>query len=343
MLTIGLDVHQAFTAACVLDEGGRVIENRSIRGDWRKVVAWIAKLSERVRICFEASVGYGPLHDALARVSDRVVVAHPSQLRLIFRSKQKHDRADAKKLATLLFLDQVPPVHVPASDVRGWRSLIEHRRRLIDRRTKTKNGLRAALRSAGIRPERGGHWLWTQAGRRWLAEVELPSDAEQCRREVLIAELEHFEKLVAIVTKQLDQLAKDHQGIALLMTIPGVGPRTAEAVIAYIDDPRRFNRVRSIGSYFGLIPSQDQSAGKNRMGRITKTGPGTVRRLLVEAAWCACRWCEEAKAFTERITQGEPARRKIATVALAHKLARMMLAMLRTGETCRWSTRRKAT
>jgi len=78
------------------------------------------------------------------------------------------------------------------------------------------------------------------------------------------------------------------------------------------------------------------------MGRITKTGPGTVRRLLVEAAWSACRWCEEAKAFVDRITQGEPGRKKIATVALAHKLARMMLAMLRTGETCPWSTSRKA-
>ena len=83
---------------------------------------------------------------------------------MIFRSRQKHDRADAKKLATLLFLDQVPPVHVPKADVRGWRSLIEHRRRLIDRRTKTKNGLPAALRAAGIRPVKPGHWLWTRAG-----------------------------------------------------------------------------------------------------------------------------------------------------------------------------------
>ena len=337
MLTVGLDVHQAFTSACVLDESGRVVRTESIRGGWRDVVEWVASLDRTVQVCFEASIGYGPLHDGLRTVSNRVVVAHPGQVRLIFRSKQKNDRADAKKLATLLFLDQVPPVHVPGTDVRGWRSLIEHRRRLIDRRTKTKNGLRAALRTAGIRPQRSGHWLWTRHGRSWLERVDLPSDSESCRRDVLLAELDHFERLIGIVTDQLDTMARRHPGITLLMTIPGVGPRTAEAMVAYIDNPDRFSRVRSIGSYFGLVPSQDQSAGRNRLGRITKNGPGTVRRLLIEAAWSAGRWCTQAKQFIARITHGDPARRKIATAAPAHKLARMMLAMLRTGETCRWA------
>lgn len=120
-------------------------------------------------------------------------------------------------------------------------------------------------------------------------------------------------------------------------TVPGVGPRTAEAIVAYIDDPQRFKKVRCVGSYFGLIPKQDQSAGKNRLGRITKTGPATARRLLVEAAWSASRWCEEAKSFVQRVSHGDPGRKKIATVALAHKLLRMMLSMLRTGETCRWA------
>lgn len=257
MLTVGLDVHQAVTVACVLDDGGRAVETVTIRGGWERVVDWVGSLGDHTQVCFEASAGYGPLHDGLTRVARRVVVAHPGQVRLIFRSKQKHDRADAKKLATLLFLDQVPPVHVPNADVRGWRSLIEHRRRLIDRWTKTKNGLRAALRTAGVRPSKPGHWLWTRAGLSWLASVGLPSDAKCCQRDVLIAELDHFERLIDLVTARLDRLAADHTGITLLMTIPGVGPRTAEAVVAYVDDPRRFSSVRKIGSYFGLIPKQD--------------------------------------------------------------------------------------
>jgi transposase len=171
----------------------------------------------------------------------------------------------------------------------------------------------------------------------WVTRVELPSDAEACRRDALVAELDHFERLLEIVTDRLDRLASDHPGLALLMTIPGVGPRTAEPIVAYIDDPSRFGSVRCVGSYFGLVPKQDQSAGRNRLGQITKTGPATARRLLVEAAWSASRWCPPARAFVERVMRGDPGRNKIAMVALAHKLLRMMLAMLRTGEACRWA------
>ena len=70
-------------------------------------------------------------------------MAHPGQLRLIFRSKKKNDRADAEKLAKLLFLGEVPTVYVPSQDVRAWRQLVEYRRRLIAKRTRTKNALRA--------------------------------------------------------------------------------------------------------------------------------------------------------------------------------------------------------
>ena len=152
----------------------------------------------------------------------------------------------------------------------------------------------------------------------------------------MLAELTHFQQLIQRVTDQLDRMAGQHPGVTLLMTIPGVGPRTAEAIVAYIDNPHRFTRMRSVGSYFGLVPSQDQSASRNHLGRITKTGPATARKLLIEAAWSSARWCEQAKRFKDRLMRGDLDRRKIAVVALAHKLLRMMLAMLRTGEACRW-------
>ena len=160
MLTVGLDVHQRVSVLCILDHHGRHVRSKTIRGGWDQLRAELLKLSQRFQICYEASCGYGVLHDRLARLATRVVVAHPGQLRLIFRSKTKNDRVDARKLATLLFLDQVPPVYVPSVDVRGWRGLIEHRRRLVERRTKAKNGLRAALRSAGIEPPKRGVWRW---------------------------------------------------------------------------------------------------------------------------------------------------------------------------------------
>ena len=137
------------------------------------------------------------------------------------------------------------------------------------------------------------------------------------------------------VEEALGEIAQSQAGVKLLMDIPGVGIRTAEAVMAYVDDPHRFRSLKSIGSYFGLVPCQDQSAGKNRLGHLTRQGPATVRKLLTEASWQAIRRSQKIRAHFERIRQGNPERKRIALVATAHYLLRVMLAMLRTGEVWR--------
>jgi len=118
------------------------------------------------------------------------------------------------------------------------------------------------------------------------------------------------------------------------MTIPGVGIRTAEAFLAYVDDARRFG-AKAIGAYLGLVPSQDASGGMNRLGRITKEGPRTLRGLLTEAAWQAKRRSPTIRALFERIRRDEPDRTKRALVAVAHHLSRVMLGMLESGEVWR--------
>jgi transposase len=123
--------------------------------------------------------------------------------------------------------------------------------------------------------------------------------------------------------------------VILLQTIPGVGPRTAETIVAYIDDPNRFARAHQVGSYFGLVPRQDASAGVNRLGQITKDGPATARKYLTEAAWQAMRRSPKVLAYFQRIQQDQPERRKKALVATAHWLVRCMWAMLRSGEVWR--------
>ena len=107
-----------------------------------------------------------------------------------------------------------------------------------------------------------------------------------------------------------------------------------EAVCAFVDEPRRFGAKR-IGSYFGLVPRQDQSGTTNRLGHITREGPPVVRRLLTEAAWRSSRCSARVKAVFERIHRGERERRKLALVATSHYLARVMLAMLQSGEAWR--------
>src|SRR5690606_27573239 len=232
---------------CILDRDGREVKTLTVRGGWDGIFPPLRKLKGSIAICYEASLGYGALHDRLAGVCRKIVVAHAGRLRLIFRSRKKNDRADAQKLARLLWLDEVPQVHVPRVEVRMRRELIEMRRRTVQKRTRAKNAIKALLRSLGIAtPGRG---LWSRKGLAWLAELPLAAPAAILRRELLMSELEHLNAQVKRLTAELDRLGQDDASVKLLMTIPGMGPRTAEAFMAYVDVPERFEKVNRIGSY----------------------------------------------------------------------------------------------
>ena len=334
MLSIGLDVHQRSSTLCILDPTGRMVKRESIKGHPRRVVDRLRQIDETFQVCYEASAGYGWLYDQLRPLAKRVVVAHPGQLRLIFRSKHKHDRADAQKLAKLLYLGEVPPVYVPSSDTRSWRGLIEHRNRCMGERTRAKNGLRALLRTHGIEAPRGSG-LWTGAGMAWLEGLGWPDETSALQRDQLMSDIHHHTRQLKRAEKALLRTADARPGITLLRTIPGVGIRTAEAFLAYVDDADRFGRNKAIGRYFGLVPKQDASGGVNRMGRITKEGPAIVRKMLVEAAWQGIRRSPKIRDYYERMKHDRDDRNKKALVATGHYLARVMLAMLKTGEVWR--------
>jgi len=329
MYYVGLDVHYRTSTYCILNGNGREIKCETIRGHWPKLLDRLATLKEPWTVCFEATCGYGYLHRELSRMASSVIVAHPAQLRLIFRSKPKNDRVDARKLAKLLYLDEVPQVYVPGQEVQSWRELIEHRRRIVSRRASRKNVLRSLLRSHGLIAPKG---LWTKKGLTWLRRLRMPTVASKLKRDLLLEELAEAERGVRILTKALNKIGRRHPGVVLLETIPGVGPRTAETIVAYIDEPKRFQHSSQVASYFGLIPCQDASAGVNRLGHITKQGPGTARRYLIEAAWQGVRYSPTIRAYFERILGGNKERRKIALVATAHYLLRCMHAMLVSGE-----------
>ncbi len=329
---VGLDVHQRTSTIHILNEYGRKVKEKTIRGSWHNVVLWLATWKKPFAVCFEASCGYGPLYDALSKIARRVVMAHPGRLRLIFRAKRKNDRVDAEKLGKLLYLDEVPPAHVPSIEVRQWRELIEFRRRLVDRQTACKNQIRSLLRSHGVRAAKS---LWSRQGLAWLTALEWPGLSGRVRRDILLEELGSCRAKVRTVTRVLDGMSRQHPGVQLLRTIPGIGPRTAETVMAYIDDPSRFDRSAQVGAYFGLVPCQDASAGMNRLGHITKQGPGTARKYLVQGAWQAVRRSPRVRARYERLVDGRKERRKIALVATAHWLLRCMFAMLRSGQAWR--------
>jgi transposase len=214
---------------------------------------------------------------------------------------------------------------------------IQHRRKIVNRITAVKNRIRAFLKANGfIQPAERGSW-WKLSNRAWMRglveEGEVAS--EQLWRMGLADMLDEFELLenqLARVTRYLDNYLKSKPGGWLLMGIPGVGPRTAEAVLAYTDEVSRFSRGKQYGAYFGLTPRLDESGSTRRLGHISKQGPSVVRWLIVEGAWRAIKKSPALKAFYERVRAGQKARKKIAIVAVARKMLSIMRAMLMTGE-----------
>ncbi len=330
MYYVGLDLHARTSTLAIFAPyaQGKKITTRTIRGSLKTVLDAFRSFKEPYEVCYEASTNYGVVYDTLARSAQRVVVAHPSQLRAIFRSKHKNDRTDAQTLAKLLYADIVPAVHVPSVDVRGWRRLVNHRHGLVHKRTAVKNALRALLRGLDVETPKN---LWSKKALAWLRTVDFVCPGDAIMRDDHIEHLDYIEGAIRRAEKALDAIAATNPGVALLRTIPGVGPRTAEAVVAWVDDPRRFRSSKSIGNYFGLVPCQDASADRNRLGHITKEGPAVIRALLTQATWQAITRSPEVRAFRDRIMRNDPERKKKATVATMHYLARTMVAMLRDG------------
>jgi len=253
--------------------------------------------------------------------------------------KRKTDREDALKLARLSAMRQVSTVHIPERDVRQWKSLIAYRHTLVDRRTAVKNTIRALIDVQGLRMP-GGASGWTAAAVARLGELARPvgeCDRTELWRGQLTTELRALAQvndLIVEIQETLDRIAAADERVARLRTIPGVGNRLAELVVATLDRPARFKSSREVGAYAGLAPRQFESGTMHRSGRITKQGPGLLRRLLVQIAWGMERRSARAKEIFERVSGGQKSRRKKAAIAVARKVLIWCWAMLRDGT--RW-------
>jgi transposase len=185
------------------------------------------------------------------------------------------------------------------------------------------------------KPEHKGSW-WKRLNRQWMKSICEQnigmSDLWYMQLNNLIDELELLEVQLERVTDYLDSYLYRKAGGKLLMSIPGVGPRTAEAVLAYTDDITRFGNYKEYCSYFGVTPKLDESGSCRRIGHISKHGPSVVRWVLCESGWKVVRYSPGMRAFYERVMGGQSGRKKIAIVAVCRKLLSIMRAMLISGE-----------
>jgi transposase len=169
--------------------------------------------------------------------------------------------------------------------------------------------------------------LWSQAGLQLLRELPLKPWAS-CRREDLLGLLTMLDQQIGKLDEAVQRAAEGHPEARLLMTQPGVGPNTALAFVLTIGDVSRFRRGKQVASYVGLIPREETSGGRQKLGAITKQGNRLLRSLLVEAAQNAVRYDPQfRKQYLHRCHQKPKA---VAKVAAARKLAVRLYWMLRT-------------
>jgi transposase len=287
------------------------------------------------KIVIEICSAAGWIYDIAKALGLETEVANPSHQGWRWKKlKRKTDRTDALKLAQLSAMKQLPLVHVPDKAVRQKRSLIGYRRKLVERRTQIKNSIRAILDREGL-PMPAGKAGWSQSAIKKLKSMAVP--ISEINNDCLwrgqlwmeLLQLEHIEHCLAEVTSALDSLGKENADVQRLQSIPGVGPRLSEAIVAYLDNPGRFDNGKKVGSYAGLTPKQYQSGSMDRQGKISGCGNVLLRSLLVEVSWSGIRYNRCMRETYKRVFRGSPSRKKIAITAVARKLLVRCWAMLR--------------
>lgn len=335
MKIVALDLGKSKTVSYALDTETGDVAFETIRTTPDDLGRWLRRRRPQ-HLVMEIGTLAGWVHD-LARACGvrHIDVANVNHEAWRWRNvKRKTDRLDAQKLADLAVAGQLPTVHMPQVAVRQWRQLIAYRSGLVNRRTAIKNNIRSILAAVGesMPPAHRG---WTEKSRERLQSLARPlegvgpEDLWRGELELELRALGAMEEQIDEVEKKLGALGKADERVARLQTIPGVGPRLAELLVALFDDPHRFRTGRQVSSYLGLVPRQWQSGASDRQGHISRQGSRLARKLLVEVAWMGLRYNPTLRAIYERVRGGSVARKKIAIVAVARHLAVIAWAMLR--------------
>lgn len=285
---VGLDVHMnSISAAALVGATGEIVSAR-LGGEPATAVAWVESLcGPRAAVTYEAGpCGFG-LARLLADAGLEVLVCAPGKVPRAPRDKIKTDRRDAERLARLLMAGQLSAVRVPSVAEEGLRDLVRAREDLRRDLMACRHRITKTLLRYGLRhPVRYGRW--SRDHRIWLGRVNLPEPSAQV---AFLDQLGVYDFLVAR-RGQLEQelfarvaASPVAETAARLRCLRGIERLTAAGLVAEIGDFGRFESAPRLMSWLGLVPSEESSGDRRRLGHITKTGSSHARRLLIEAAW----------------------------------------------------------
>jgi transposase len=299
------------------EESGECGEQRleHSTGEGERFYRELKRRGVQVRVGIEASGHTRWFERLLAELEMELWIGNPAKIAAQRVRKQKTDRGDAQLLLQLLREGRFPKLWVPSPENRDLRQLLWHRHRLVQMRTRVKNQLHAIALNEGVQRKSR---LWSKAGRAQLESFALARWTAR-RRQDLLQLLDQLTPQIAELSRAVEQEAQRRPEVQRLMTHPGVGAITALAFVLVLGRPDRFRCGKQVGSYLGLIPCEDSSAGKQRLGHLSKQGNTLLRFLLVEAAQAAVR-CDPQwrRRFLHLAMRRQ---RNIAIAAMARRLA----------------------
>src|SRR5580693_2351845 len=327
MLIIGCDYHPSFQQIAFVDTDTGELQERRLehREEAETFYRGLAAVGHQVRVGMEASGHARWFERLLAELQIELWIGDAAEIRTKRVRKQKTDRQDAQLILKLLLEDRFPRIWVASWENRDLRQLLWHRHRMVQARTRIMNQLQAVALNEGLRCKKR---LWREHGREQLESFWLAPWASR-RRQDLLELLDRLNPTIAELSQAIEQEAEKFPEARWLMTHPGVGPLTALAFVLIIGRADRFQCGKQIASYLGLVPLEDSSGNRRRLGHITKQGSSMLRFLMVEAAQVTVRSLPEwrSKYFHLMMRRG----RKIAKVAMARRLAIRLYWMWRKG------------
>ena len=331
-LTVGLDVGDRYVQVCVLDEAGEIVEESRLP---TKPAALKRRFSsgEPLRMVLEAGTHSPWVSRLLEDLGHDVLVATPRKLRLIYQNDSKSDRVDAEYLARVGRLDPslLAPLRHRLARTQEDLALLRSRNSLVRARTRLITHARGAVKSVGDRLPSSDADAFAKK-----AESHIPEKLRPALLPVLAA-IDQLTHEIKALDELIEKTARERYPETTLLTqVPGVGTLTAQCFILTIEDPTRFPKARAVASYVGLRPRQADSGSLSPQLRITKAGDEHLRWLLVAAAHYILgpfgpdtdlrRW---GLALAEK---GGKSAKKRAVVAVARKLAVLLLRLWQTGE-----------
>ena len=338
--TIGLNLAKNVFQVHGVDASGERVICRRLRR--RQVIPFFRKLSPCL-IGVEACATSHHWARVLQTLGHEVRIM-PANYVKPYVKRNKNDAADAEAICEAVTRPTMRFVAVKTAEQQGVMMLHRTRSLLVRQRTMLVNAIRSHLAELGIVAPVGLRGM-----KALLAVIADPQDervpcvARSCL-ESLVASLMTVEREAACNERRLHAWHRSNEASRRMETIPGIGPIIASALVASVSDPSIFKTGRELAAWIGLVPRQNSTGGKERMGRISKQGDHYLRWLLVAGAMSVIRHGRktnfEKTPWLAELVHRKPT--KVAAVALANKNARTAWALLTTGETYRQPTAVKA-